>query len=199
MSCKVFNYQNGKIYKLCCKDPSITDIYIGSTLNQYQRKTNHKCNCNNSKLKSHNFYVYQFIRENGGFDNWNLIILEEYPAENKNDLLWKEREWVEKLKPTLNSCIPITTLDEKKEQHSECGKKDYEKNKEQMKKYKKENYEKNKEQRKEKRKEHYEKNKEHMNGKIECEICKVLVCRQYLTMHKKTQKHIKNLEKSKDK
>ena len=61
------NYSKGIVYKLCCKDVNITDIYIGSTTNFTRRKWGHKTACNNEKDKSYNFKVYQFIRNHGGF------------------------------------------------------------------------------------------------------------------------------------
>ena len=62
------NYENGLIYKLCCKDANITDIYVGSTTNFKQRKKEHKADCHNENNKNYNRPVYKFIRENGG--NW---------------------------------------------------------------------------------------------------------------------------------
>ena len=35
------DYSNGIVYKLCCNDPAITDIYVGSTLNMKSRKYEH--------------------------------------------------------------------------------------------------------------------------------------------------------------
>lgn len=41
------DYSQTIIYKICCKDVSVTDIYIGHTTNFIQRKHNHKkCCCN---------------------------------------------------------------------------------------------------------------------------------------------------------
>ena len=48
------NYANGIIYKLCCLDPNITEIYIGSTTNKYRRKQQHKGICNNVNGKKYN-------------------------------------------------------------------------------------------------------------------------------------------------
>ena len=53
------NYDKSTIYKLCCKDPSISDIYIGSTTNFTRRKGQHKSVCNNSQAKHHHLKVYQ--------------------------------------------------------------------------------------------------------------------------------------------
>ena len=69
------NYQNAVIYKLCCKDINISEIYIGSTSNMRIRKSVHKNICNNTSSRNYNSYVYKFIRENGGFINWYMILL----------------------------------------------------------------------------------------------------------------------------
>ena len=45
------DYSQTIIYKICCKDPNITDIYIGHTSNFIQRKHNHKTNCCNIVVK----------------------------------------------------------------------------------------------------------------------------------------------------
>ncbi len=48
------DYSNTIIYKLCCKDLTITDIYIGHTTDMRRRKWNHKGRCNNIKDKKYN-------------------------------------------------------------------------------------------------------------------------------------------------
>jgi hypothetical protein len=164
------DYAKSLIYKLCCKDASITDEYIGSTTNKYKRKQLHKSCCNNENDKKYNFYVYQFIREHGGFDNFDFIILEEYSCENKTQLLMKEREWIELQKPTLNCVRPFITEEERKEQkkiitlnHSH---KNYNENKDAI------------------------KNK--FYEKIICE-CGCETTYHHLARHKKTKKHLKNI------
>ena len=62
------DYSKSVIYKICCRDKSITDVYIGSTTNFIKRKTLHKYNCTNEKSKGYNRYVYGFIRENCGMN-----------------------------------------------------------------------------------------------------------------------------------
>jgi hypothetical protein len=158
------NYGNGLIYKLCCKDPIITDEYIGSTCNKNRRKQQHKSCCNNENTKEHNRLVYQFIRANGGFDNFDLIIIEEYPCESKVQLEMKEREYIERLRPTLNKQIPTRTLQEYRETHREeireYHKQYREENIEEIKEYKKRYIDENIEEIKEYQREYYEKHKE---------------------------------------
>lgn len=97
----------GYVYKLCIKDASIDDCYVGSTTNIYVRKNKHKYNTNDeNNINHYNLTVYKKIRETGGFVNWDMHILEIIEYEDKRDLHKKEREWVEKLKPSLNSCVP---------------------------------------------------------------------------------------------
>jgi hypothetical protein len=161
------NYSDSLIYKLCCKDPSITDIYIGSTTNKHRRKQEHKSRCNNPNAKGYNYYIYQFIRNNGNFDNWDMIIIEEYSCESKNQLEMRERYWIENLQSTLNKIIPTRTKREY-----------YEDNREEILKCEKEYYENNKEEINEKK-----------NEKIECE-CGCKISRTNISTHKKSNKHL---------
>ena len=113
------DYSKGLIYKLCCKDPTITNIYIGSTTNMRTRKNRHKHSCNNPNSKEYNYKVYQMIRECGGFDNWNIILVEYVNATSKQELEKEERVVIELLKPTLNCVIPTRTHKEYYEDHKE--------------------------------------------------------------------------------
>lgn len=149
-------YENAVVYKLCCKDASITDEYFGSTCNKYKRKQNHKCSCNNENNDKYNFPVYQFIRANGGFNNWDMIILEEYPCESKVQLQMKEREWIERLRPILNRQIPTRTRQEYYEECKEKYKQYYEEHREERIQY----YEEHKEEFKEQQTLYYEKKKD---------------------------------------
>ena len=100
------DYSKCFIYKLCCKDATIENIYIGSTTHVNKRKCDHKKRCLNPNDKEYNSYKYQFIRDNGGWDNWQLIVLEQFSCESKMQKEKIERSYVETLKPTLNRTIP---------------------------------------------------------------------------------------------
>jgi hypothetical protein len=119
-----------------------------------RRKSEHKSYCNNEKHRSYNVYVYQFIRENGGWDNWDMIEVERYNAIDGNDARKRERYWFEELKATLNIETPNRTKKEYNEYYKEKKAKEYrEKNKERDK-------EKNKEWRKNNKEYLYKKHKE---------------------------------------
>jgi hypothetical protein len=166
------NYQNSVVYKICCKDPEITDIYVGSTTNFKRRMTSHKSVCKNEKNKHYNYPVYRFIRDTGGFDNWSVVKIRDVVCKDKYDLAAEERKEFELLGATLNSLYPVRS--------------------------KKEYYEENKDEIKEKTKKYYEKKKveilEKNKEKIQCP-CGTVVCRGSLTRHEKSQKH-QNWEKT---
>ena len=104
--------KTGLIYKICIKDASIDDCYIGSTYNTiYKRKGQHKAKYNNNVDRP----LYNTIRNNGGWDNWDFIIIDKLQFEDEFELRKKEREHIELIKPTLNKLIPTRTHDERKE------------------------------------------------------------------------------------
>jgi DNA polymerase III delta prime subunit len=141
------NYTNTYFYKIVCKDLNITDFYVGHTTNFIKRKASHKNACNNITHKAYNCYVYKFIRDNEGWDNWDMILIDTITCDNKLDALKKEREYIEQLKATLNKVIPART---KKEY--------YKMNKDKFKEY----YETNKEDNKDKLKQYREQNRDKM-------------------------------------
>ena len=99
-----------KIYKLFCKDPNVKDVYIGSTKDIKDRVKKHEYNCNKENGKKYHYNVYKFIRDNGGFDNWDVEELEECDEDNR---FQKERYYIEKLETTnLNSNIPYREQNE---------------------------------------------------------------------------------------
>ncbi len=190
------NYQNSQIYKLCCKDPSIKDIYVGSTTNFRTRKNCHKRTCTNENNKGYNTPVYQFIRENGGWENWDMIEVEKYSAKDKNDLHKRERFWLEELSATLNKKIPSQQKSEyrqnNKEKISQYDKEYYQNNKEKAKEY----YQNNKEKISQREAEWRQKNREKLAEKVSCE-CGSIVTRANLTRHQKSIKHIMFVNKNK--
>jgi len=95
------------IYRLKCKDPLITDCYIGQTKDFKERKWHHTGDCNNPKSFKYNFKVYKFIRENGGWDNWQMNPLEVIFCETEKEARKKELEFCIKFNATLNTQKPI--------------------------------------------------------------------------------------------
>ena len=165
----MIQYNKSTIYKLCCKDANITEIYIGSTTNFRLRKSQHKVNCHNEKHKAYNFEVYKIIRENGGFENWDMIEIEKVNATDKKDLEKNERRVIDQLKPILNCRIPGRTVkeyyvdnyDKIKEYNVKYNAENADKIKERQKKYEADNSDKIKERQKKYRKKNPDKFKEY--------------------------------------
>jgi hypothetical protein len=176
------DYYKTTIYKICCKNLDITKIYIGNTTDMRKRKYEHKSCCINVKNKHYNLKVYQFIRENGGWDNWDMIEIEKYNAIDGYDAKKRERYWIEELKATLNIDLPSRTrkqwVEDNKEIIAEKKKEYQENNKEKLKEYKKEYRENNKQILSEKKKE-----------KITCD-CGCEISKYYLKEHQQSKKHI---------
>ena len=205
------DYSKGLIYKLCCKDPNIKEIYVGSTVNFRGRKGNHKAGCNNPIHRDFNTKKSKFIREHGGWENWEMILVEYYSATDLRDLEQRERYWFDELNSKLNTYIPYTSSEERKEHNRKTTKLYHENNKEKDKLYrinnkekikehkkeyyiKKKNYidernrkynEKNKEKLKEKYKEYYERTK----IKMTCD-CGIELFKKNYKNHCKSKKHI---------
>jgi hypothetical protein len=108
----MINYENGIIYKICCNDVNITECYVGSTCSFRARKWAHKGNCNNTNGTKYNLNVYKFIRDNGGWDNWTMVQIEQYEAKDRRDLHSRERYHFEQLNSTLNNNVPNRTQKE---------------------------------------------------------------------------------------
>ena len=55
------DYSKTFIYKLCCRDPTIKDIYVGQSTDFKSRNKSHKCGCNNINHKEYNIYKYMIF------------------------------------------------------------------------------------------------------------------------------------------
>lgn len=126
------NFENAVIYEIKCKDKNIIDGYIGSTTNFNQRKGEHKKNCNNENNKEYNKKLYQFIRGNGDWGNWNMEIIKVLiDCKSEKELKKYEQEYINNCKyPLLNNIKAYKTKEEEKETQKEKHKEFYEKEKE---------------------------------------------------------------------
>ena len=106
------DYSKCLMYKIVCKDLSVKDLYVGHTTNWIQRKQVHKTSCNNDKI---DVKIYVCMRQNGGWNNWEMILIEEFPCHNDLEASARERYLMESLNGNLNSNRPTITREEKKE------------------------------------------------------------------------------------
>lgn len=103
------DYSNTIIYKITCRDPSITDVYVGHTTNFVQRKHSHKQSCINEKSANSQCKLYKIIRENGGWANWTMDIINFFNCNNHYEARLKEQEYYISLNATMNSVEPLPT------------------------------------------------------------------------------------------
>jgi hypothetical protein len=193
------DYSKSMMYKIVSNDLNITDCYVGSTTEFTKRKYNHKSNCANINSTMYNFKVYKFIRDNGDWQNWSMILIEMFPCTNHLESLQRERYWCEHLNATLNSVVPSRSDKEYRLDHTEQIKqynvdhKDQKKeycinNKEHIKEYKKQYYVDNKEQIKQYNVDNKDHIKNHNNTVLICQCgCSYTRCNKL--RHERSNKH----------
>ena len=137
---KPIDYSNTHFYKVVCKDLNIKDCYVGHTT-------------------GYDYNIYQFIRQNGGFDNFDMVLIETRECINSLHAHQIERQYIEEVKPTLNKLKPNRTPEEKQQYHAEYAVKNKERLKQQAVQYRIDNIETIKAKDKEK----YETNKERIS------------------------------------
>ena len=190
------DYSKTIIYKLVHnEDYDNANIYIGSTTDFIKRKNQHKNSCINEKQKGYNEKKYQYIRDNGGWNEWNMIEIQKYPCNDKREAEAREEYWRCHFNSQLNSRRAYTTYEERKEQLKEYR----ENNKDKILKYSKEYKEQNKDKLLEQQKEYRENNKDKLliqqKERITCE-CGIICNKSNLSIHKKSKKHLNAINTS---
>ena len=201
----VTDFSKTIIYKIVCNDLTIKDCYIGHTINMTKRKCVHKSRCHNEKDKHHNLKIYQIIRQNGGWSNWSMILVEKFPCKNKHEACKREREIFEEIDAKMNMVRLYRTQEELKEYKKQNQKKYYHEkqyyqdHKEQFKQYyqdhKGEISEKKKQyyqEKKQEKKQYYQEKKAELNKKIQCEFCAKLISNCNMKRHHYTCKSKSN-------
>ena len=114
------DYSNTRFYKIVCNDTSITDCYVGHTTTDLRNRiSQHKHCCNKENNTHYNYLVYRFIRDNGGFDNFNIILIETRYLHNQLEAKQEERKHIEELNASLNCSIPSRTDKEYRQAHQD--------------------------------------------------------------------------------
>jgi hypothetical protein len=108
------DYSKTIIYHFVCKDTTIKNDYVGHTTDFTSRKSKHKLACNTVDNKQHHQKIYQMIRDTGGWVNWEMIPLEEFPCESNVQARIREQYWMNQLNPTMNCIKAYQTEEEKK-------------------------------------------------------------------------------------
>jgi len=93
------DYSQGKIYKII--SPSTNDVYVGSTVQPlWSRFGSHIRHYRMYQNKNHKYLKSFDIVQ---FSDSKIVLLEEYNCTNRNQLLAREQEWIEKMMNCINN------------------------------------------------------------------------------------------------
>ena len=95
---KPIDFSRGLIYQI---EKEGIVYYVGSTTNFTKRKSGHKTACNNENDKSYHYPIYTFMRDNGGWDAFIMILIEYYKCNDKNELEAREQHFINEFKTHL--------------------------------------------------------------------------------------------------
>ena len=84
----LIDHKNTCLYKIACKD---RNCYVGHTTEFATRKRLHRSSCFLEEDTSYTMNVYQFMRGNGGFENFEMVSIDIIPCTDKLDALKKKK------------------------------------------------------------------------------------------------------------
>jgi len=174
-------------------------VYVGSTTKFSQRKTAHKHDCNNKEGKHFTIPIYCHIRDNGGFNCFEVIPIQSLKLENKTQLLIAEQVEIDKHRNLVNRQKAHMTIEDRKEYDKQYREEHKEDSKEYHKQYRQEHKENIKEKQKQYVQEHkedikqykklyWEEHKETIDERVKCPICNSTSLRRQLKRHQRTKK-----------
>lgn len=97
------------IYRIFCKNENIKDCYVGSTRSFSRRKSQHFTANRFPERPAYNYKIYKCIRENGGWDNWEMEKLFTFKPNDVIHLREIEKEYIIKYRANLNTQLPNRT------------------------------------------------------------------------------------------
>ena len=92
------DYANIWFYKIASKDPTILDCYIGYSRASWEATKNRHIQNSNFSIRP----VHKFIREHGGFDNFNIIKIASATCGGDVDVSRELHRCLKEYNPTLN-------------------------------------------------------------------------------------------------
>ena len=190
---QAMDYSKTIIYKIVCNDLKISETYVGHTTNMVKRRYSHKSICSNDKSGRHDLKIYQTIRANGGWDNWNMVQICEFPCDNLEQARAEERKHYEQLNASLNTVNPCRSkkeyYDDNRNIIRECKREQYQSNRDTYLQKVKEYYNANRDARIKYRRDYCETNKDKMVEKHTC-CCGSIVRHCGKARHEKSHKHL---------
>lgn len=174
------------IYWIHSNTEGVTRCYVGQTSDFDKRKSTHKSNCNNDKSAAYNYVVYKYIRDNGGWDAFEIEVLEIIKDGYEETAGHRELYWIQQKHADLNKQMPTRTTKESQKAY-------YEQHKQQIierhQRYVEEHKEQYVEYQQRYREEHKDKRVVYNGQMVTCE-CGCEVRKYGLKEHKTSQKHV---------
>ena len=169
-------YQNRNIYKIV--DNGYNKCYIGSTIEALStRMARHRSNYRIYLTGGKASYKVSDIFDEFGVDNCKIELIEEYPCDNKTQLLKREGFHIQNTH-CVNKCVEGRTRQEYKDAHKE-ERRQYDLN--------------NKQKIADQCHQYWVNNKDRLQSwrseKFVCEICQGCYTREHRALHEKTRKH----------
>ena len=179
------DYSKTVIYKIQHnEDDSL--LYVGSTTNFNNRKSQHKNACKNESGKKHSLKVYKMIRDNGGWDSFSMVKIEDFPCDNNRDAEAREDELMRELKANMNGKRAF--IEDPIAENRMYNLRWRQNNREEVKARHKHYRETHREQVRE-----YHKVYDERHGSIYCEACDCELFYRSLNRHRRTIKHNNNI------
>jgi len=152
------DFSNCYIYHIIDSDKVVH--YVGSTSNMNSRKSSHKYRCNTEHDKFYHLDIYKHIRDNGGFDAFEIVPIQKIEnISNKTELLIAEQTEINKFSNLKNKNGSYRSS------RKEINKIYYEKNKDQINQQNRQWQKNNPEKHNEHNRTYREKNRDKLNEK----------------------------------
>ena len=104
------NYtHNITFYNIVCNDANIIDIFVGHTHNVSKRIETIGAECSRMNCSSYNTPINQFIRGNGGWDNFKLVVIGIVSCHTLLEVLQHKRIHIKTHNANLNTVVPTRT------------------------------------------------------------------------------------------
>jgi hypothetical protein len=125
------DYRKTIIYKIeHIVDKSL--VYVGSTTDFKSRKKQHKSDCYNETRRSYTDKIYVMIRDNGGWESFQMLEIKKYPCNDSRESRAEEERCRVELKATMNTQKAFISKEEKKECQDKYNRKYHEEHKERL-------------------------------------------------------------------
>ena len=102
------DYSNTLIYKIVCNDSLVADFYLGYTTLGYRVL----CDRFKQRCKKSKWFVCEFIRNHGGFQNWNIERLAVMSLSSSIQARIELRKHFDTGTPSLNVQTPMRSPSE---------------------------------------------------------------------------------------